>query len=43
MTLVERPDSAISDYCLDRLFDPDDLYYVPIKELVKKYKTRDLM
>ena len=31
------------DYCLDRLFDPEDLYYVPMRELVKRYKKRNLM
>jgi len=37
-----RSSSELSDYCLDRLFDPEDLYYVPIDELIKRYKKRDL-
>ena len=40
-----RPSTAstMSDYCLDRLFDPEELFYVAISELVKRYKMRDLM
>ena len=40
-----RPDTAstMDDYCLDRLFDPEELYYVPMEELVKRYKHRNLV
>lgn len=31
------------DYCLERLFDPEDLYYTPMNELLKCYKKRNLM
>lgn len=39
---IERPDSEWS-YCLDRLFDPEELYYTPMDELIKRYKKRNLM
>lgn len=39
---VERPESSLDDYCLDRLFDPEELYYTPMDELLKRYKKRDL-
>jgi hypothetical protein len=31
-----------TDYCLDRLFDPEELHYTPMPELLKRYKKRDL-
>jgi hypothetical protein len=31
------------NYYLDRLFDPEDLYYTSMDELLKRYKKRDLM
>jgi hypothetical protein len=40
---TEKPPSVMSDYCLDRLFDPEDLYYTPMEELLKRYKKRDLL
>lgn len=40
---VKRSDSDLSDYCLDRLFDPEQLYYTPMEQLIKQYKTRDLL
>jgi hypothetical protein len=30
------------DFCLDRLFDPEELHYTPMPELLKRYKKRDL-
>jgi len=41
---IMRQDSSASmdDYCLDRLFDPEELYYTPMDELLKRYKTRNL-
>lgn len=36
-------DDEVDDYCLNRLFDPEELYYVPMRELVKRYKKRNLM
>jgi hypothetical protein len=35
--------SSMSDFCLDRLFDPEQLYYTPMEDLIKKYKTRKLL
>lgn len=35
--------SDLSDYCLDRLFDPEQLYYTPMEDLIKRYKKVDLM
>jgi hypothetical protein len=29
-------------YYLERLFDPEELYYTPMEELLKRYKKRDL-
>ena len=34
---------SLDDYCLDRLFDEEGLYYTPMDELLKRYKKRDLM
>lgn len=34
---------SMDDYCLDRLFDPEQLYYTPMEELLKRYKKRDLL
>ena len=34
--------SSLDDYCLDRLFDPEQLYYTPMDELLKRYPIRDL-
>ena len=31
-----------SDFCLDRLFDPEELHYTPMPELLKRYKKRNL-
>ncbi|RNA45019.1 EF-hand domain-containing C3orf25 [Brachionus plicatilis] len=39
---IERPESECS-YCLDRLFDPEELYYTPMDELLKRYKKRNLI
>lgn len=36
-------DSALSSFYLDRLFDPEQLYYTPMEELLKRYKKRNLM
>lgn len=43
-TTLQRNDSILSmdDYCLDRLFDPEELYYTPMDELLKRYKKRNL-
>ena len=40
----KRNDSieSLDDYCLDRLFDPEELYYTPMEELLKRYKKRSL-
>ena len=41
----KRKDSvqSMDDYCLNRLFDEEGLYYTPMNELIKLYKKRDLM
>ena len=41
----KRKDSiqSLDDYCLNRLFDEEGLYYTPMDELLKRYKKRDLM
>lgn len=33
---------SMDDYCLDRLFDPEELYYTPMDELLKRYAKRNL-
>jgi hypothetical protein len=33
---------SLDDYCLNRLFDEEGLYYTPMDELLKRYKKRDL-
>jgi hypothetical protein len=33
---------TLDDYCLNRLFDEEGLYYTPMDELLKRYKKRDL-
>ncbi|CAF0895723.1 unnamed protein product [Brachionus calyciflorus] len=38
----ERSDSEWSFY-LDRLFDPEQLYFTPMEELIKRYKKRNLL
>ena len=40
---MESSPSVMSNYCLDRLFDPEDLFYTPMEELLKRYKKRDLL
>ena len=44
MSMRDRSDSVWSqdDYCLDRLFDPEELYYTPMDILIKRYKIRNL-
>jgi len=41
---IRRSESSLSmdDYCLDRLFDPEELYYTPMDELLKRYTKRNL-
>ena len=36
---LASPDS----YFLERLFDPEELYYIPMSELLKRYKKRDFL
>ena len=44
-TKTKRSDSdaiSLDDFCLDRLFDPEQLYYTPMEELIKQYAKRNL-
>jgi hypothetical protein len=38
----EQSQEEWTDYCLDRLFDPEELHYTPMPELLKRYKKRNL-